>query len=235
MDFDQIIAAGRARALDFGSDWPGTTSVLYRRIQIREQDLFSQASRVNPDYFGVNTVGVLDVNTDVNLKTLEDEASPIFPTSSITRVEIEDPGTHPDYQACDKVSIISPSGADAALAPRMILRNFVLHGYKGPTGDMQGVTSVCIYYGYRPANRALPMDGTELAELPPVYQELLVLDVTEYLLKMTQELAPERKSAALAQVQTEIASWSGTFMAEVTDYAGAQVSQFGAVVGAQRT
>ena len=33
--------------------------MLNRRIQIREQELFSEANRINPDYFGVTSTGVL--------------------------------------------------------------------------------------------------------------------------------------------------------------------------------
>lgn len=233
MTFEEIVDAGRARALDFGVDWPSTARVLYRRIQIRQQELFSGANRVNPDYFGINVQGILSATFDVDLKVLEDPvASPTLdPTAAITRVEILDPGTS-DYAQCDDVSIITPNDPDAACAPRMTLRNFILHGYKT---DMAGVVSVCIYYGYRPQSLAEPILDSAVAELPEVYQELLVIDVCRFLLKMSIEMNPESKAAALAVLGEEITEMQQTFFSEVADYAGAQVSRFGSVVGTQRT
>ncbi len=232
MTWDEIIEQGRARALDFGADWPSATSVLYRRIQVRQQEIFSTANRINPDYFGQNTVGALDANGDVNMASLDVEGSVVDPTAAVTRVEIQNPGSHPTLVRGDEVAIIPHNDPDAGIAPRMTLRSFILHAY---CGDMDGVSSVCIYYGFRPALKPMPMDGSETSDLPSVYDELLVLDVTKFLVKLTMELATERKVAALGVVQEEIDAMLTTFIAEVADYAGAQVSRFGSVVGGQRT
>ncbi len=231
MTFDEIITEGRSRAMDFGADFPSTGPVLYRRIQVKEQTIFSQANRVNPDYFGANTVGALDANGDVNMGSLDQEGSAVDPTAGVTRVEIQNPGSHPTLVRGDEVAIVPHNDPEAGLAPRMTLRGFVLHAI---CGDMDDVSSVCIYYGRRPADRALPMDGTETSELPSVYQELLVYDLTTFLLKMTVGMEPEVKTAALAVLASDVEEMSGTFMAEVADYAGGQVSRFGSVVGGQR-
>lgn len=231
MTFDQIVEAALSRAMDFGQDFPTTRRVMYRRIEIREQEIFSLAARVNPDYFGVNAEGFLDSLGDVDLRTLDLVGSAIDPTSSVTRVEIQQPGTHPSLVCGQEVSLVTPNDREAALPPRMWLRNFTLHAVPG---DMVGVVSVCIYYAYRPAPRTLPMTGAESSELPSVYQELLVLDLTKWLLKQSISMSTEIKVAATEILNAEEQAMVGTFSQEIQDYAGAQVSRFGSVVGGQR-
>lgn len=230
MTFDEIIDNAKARGLEFGSSFPTTNRVLYRRIEIHQQELFSQASRINPDYFGVSAKGPLDAEFALDLKGLEVSVG-VDPASAVTRVEIQDAGTHPTLVTGDQVNLVSQSDREAALAPRMTLRNFVLRGIGT---DLTGVVSVCVYYGYRPENFATPMDGTEEAELPDVYQELLVIDATKWMLKQTLSMNVEARAGAIAALSEEEDEMSGAFMAEVADYAGGQVSRFGDVRGSQR-
>jgi len=232
MTFDQIIVAAKSRAFDFGADFPTTSLTLYRRIEIRESEIFGLANRANPDYFGKNLVGALTARGDLNLASVDVVGSTVDPASTITRVEIEDEGTHPKLQCGDKVTIISHADPDAGISPRMWLRNFVLHGYKT---DLDGVVSVCVYYGYRPAPRTLPHTGAETSELPSVYQELLVIDLIGWMLRQSISMDPEKKAAAIGLLDGEETKSMSGFMAEVQDYSGAQVSRFGSVVGGQRT
>ena len=51
---------------------------------------------------------------------------------------------------------------------------------------------------------------------------------------MTLALKNQIKAAGLAARSEEEGGMVGAFMAEVTDYAGAQVSRFGGVRGSQR-
>ena len=230
MTFQDIVDNAKARAVDFGATFPSTERVLYRRIEIRQQQIFSEATRVNPDYFGKSAEGTLDATFSVNLKDLE-AAALVDPAANVTRVEIEDAGTHPTLVTGDEVNLVSVGDIEAALAPRMTLRDFIL---KGVGTELQGVVSVCVLYGYRPSNKTTPLDGTENAELPDVYQELLVLDLVKWMLKQTLELGDEARAGAIAVFSEEEGEMQGAFMAEVTDYAGAQVSRFGFVRGSQR-
>ena len=230
MTFDEIVDNAKARALDFGGTFPSTKRVLYRRIEIHQQELFSQASRMNPDYFGVSASGTLDANGIVDIK--EQQASvDVDPAANITRVEVEDAGTHPTLVTGDEINVVPLNDIEVALAPRMTLRNFAL---RQVGTDLAGVVSVCAFYGYRPETKATPLDGSEEAELPAVYQELLVIDLTKWMVRMTLALETQIKAAALAALSEEQGEMNGAFMAEVTDYAGAQVSRFGGVRGSQR-
>ena len=230
MTYDEIIENAKSRSLDFGATFPTTKRVLYRRIEIRQQELFSAAARVNPDYFGVSATGTLDAEGNVDIKDQQASAD-VDPAANITRVEVEDAGTHPTLVSGDEVHIVSLNDVRAALPPRMTLRNFVL---RQVGTDLAGVISVCAFYGYRPENKTTPLDGSETAELPDVFQELLVYDIVKFLLKQTLDMDVATKTGALALLDTEESEMSASFVAEVTDYAGAQVSRFGDVKGAQR-
>lgn len=230
MTYDEIIENAKSRSLDFGATFPTTKRVLYRRIEIRQQELFSAAARVNPDYFGVSATGTLDAEGNVDIKDQQASAD-VDPAANITRVEVEDAGTHPVLVSGDEVHIVSLNDVRAALPPRMTLRNFVL---RQVGTDLAGVVSVCAFYGYRPENKTTPLDGSETAELPDVFQELLVYDIVKFLLKQTLDMDVATKTGALALLDTEESEMSASFVAEVTDYAGAQVSRFGDVKGAQR-
>lgn len=231
MTYDEIVDAALARAMDFGNSFPTTRPVLYRRIEIRQSEIFTLAARVNPDYFGVNVIGVLDADGLVDLAELDADTAVADPTSAITRIEIRDAGTHPTLQCGKEVTLVTPNDREAGLAPRMTLRNFTLRPIPG---DMDGVVSVCVFYAYRPRPKATPLDGTEESELPSFYQELSVIDLTKWLLKQSISMAVETKAAALAALSDEEKEMLTTFMAEVADYAGAQVSRFGSVAGSQR-
>ncbi len=230
MTFDEIVDNAKARAVDFGATFPSTKRVLYRRIEIYQQELFSKAARVNPDYFGKSATGTLDVNGFVDIKDQQASAN-VDPAANVTRVEVEDPGTHPTLVAGDEIHLVSINDVEAAFAPRMTLRNFVL---RQVGTDLAGVVSVCAFYGYRPENKTQPLDGSEIAELPAVYQELLVLDLIKWMLKQTISIDSGAKAAAIEVVELEQGAMDGTFLAEVADFAGAQVSRFGSVVGTQR-
>lgn len=231
MTFDQIVDQALARAMDFGNSFPTARPVLYRRIEVRQQHIFTLAGRVNPDYFGVTTTGTLDVNGEVDLGALDVIGSAIDPSTAITRVEISDPGTHPTLQAGDEVTLVTVNDLEAGLAPRMTLRNATLRAI---LGDMAGVTSVLVYYSYRPALKDVPMDGSEQSELPSVYDELLVIDLTKWLLMQSMSMSADAKLKALEALTAEEANMMSTFLAEVGDFAGAQVSRFNSVVGGQR-
>ena len=230
MTFQEIVDNAKSRGLDFSVTYPTTERVLFRRIEIRQQELFSAATRVNPDYFGKSATGTLDANGFVDIKDQQASVD-VDPAANITRVEVEDAGTHPTLVTGDEINIVSISDVEADLPPRMTLRNFVL---RQVGTDLAGVVSVCAFYGYRPENKATPLDGTEEAELPSVYQELLVMDLTQWLVQQTLEMDAGRKTAALEVLSVDEGQMMDAFLQEVADFAGAQVSRFGDVKGAQR-
>jgi hypothetical protein len=230
MTFQEIVDNAKARGLDFSVTYPTTERVLFRRIEIRQREIFSAAARLNPDYFGTSSEGPIDAEFRANLKDL-DVAADVDPAANVTRVEIGDPGTHPTLQNGDQVNVVSISDREAELAPRMTLRNFVLEGVGQ---DLAGVVTIVIFYGYFPETKAVPHDGFEEAELPLAYQELLVFDLTRWLIQQTLEMDPATKTAALEVLGVEAGEMLVAFLAEVGDFAGAQVSRFGDVVGSQR-
>lgn len=230
MTFEEILVEAKTRALDLGAEFPSAKSVLYRQIEQQQQLLFTKASRVNPDYFGVNACGELDTSFRVDLRDLEGAVG-VDPASSITRIEICDAGTHPTLVAGDEVFVVTENDIEAELAPRVTLRNFIV---RGVGTDLTGIVSLCVHYGYRPENKTAPLDGTETAELPDIYQELLVVGLATWMIRVTISLDPEKKAAALGVLGPEEQELLAAFMAEIADYAGAQRSRFGSVQGTQR-
>jgi hypothetical protein len=230
MTFQEIVDNAKARGLDFSVTYPTTDRVLFRRIEIRQQELFSAADRVNPDYYGVSASSDLDANFAVDIKDMEASVD-VDPAAAITRVEVFDAGSSPSLAGGDEIGIVSIHDVDAEIPPRMTLRNFVLTGVGQ---DLLGVISVKAFYGYRPANKTTPLDGSEVAELPDVYQELLVMDLTQWMVQQTLEMDAGRKTAALEVLGVDEGQMLDAFLQEVVDYAGAQVSRFGDVKGAQR-
>lgn len=230
MTFQEIVDNAKARGLDWSVSYPTTERVMYRRIEIRQQELFSAATRVNPDYFGVSASGALSATFEADIKDMEASVG-VDPSAGVTRVEVFDAGTSPTLVAGDEINIVSVHDVEAELAPRMTLRDFVLSGVGQ---DLVGVVSIEAFYGYRPANKTAPMDGTEVAELPDVYQELLVIDLTSWMVKQTLEMDAGTKTAALEILGADEGQMLEAFLGEVTDYAGAQVSRFGDVRGSQR-
>ena len=230
MTYDEIIEHAKERGLFFGMTFPTTSRVLYRRIEVRQQEIFSQAARVNPDYFGVSATGTLDANGAADIKDQQASLN-VDPAANISRVEVEDAGTHPTLVTGDQINIVAFTDVVADLPPRMTLRNFVL---RQVGTDLEGVISICAFYGYRPENKTTPLDGTETAELPSVYQELLVIDLMKWVMKQTLDMDVAGKASAIAALSEEEGEMSGAFLTEVGDFAGAQVSRFGSVRGSQR-
>jgi hypothetical protein len=230
MTFQEIVDNAKSRGLDFSVTYPTTDRVLFRRIEIRQQEIFSAAARANPDYFGVNAEGPLDSEFRANLKDL-DVSVDVDPAANVTRVEVMDAGTHPTLVDGDQINIVSVSDVEADLPPRMTLRNFILTGVGQ---DLAGVVSITVFYGYRPETKATPLDGFEVAELPLPYHELLVMDLTQWMVQQTLEMDAAKKVAALEVLGVDEGQMLDVFLQEVSDFAGAQVSRFGDVKGSQR-
>lgn len=221
MTFQEIVDNAKSRAIDFSVTFPTTERVLFRRIEIRQQELFSAAGRVNPDYFGVSASGPLDSDFKADIKDMEQSVN-VDPAAAIARVEVDDPGTHPTLEQGDQINIVSLSDLDAELPPRMTLRNFVLTGVGT---ELKGVARINVFYGYRPENKTSPLDGTEDAELPDVYQELLVIDLVSWMIKQTLDMEASRKSAALEILGQDEGQMLEAYLAECADYGGVQIGR----------
>jgi len=219
--YEEVVVAAMARGLDWDADFPSTRLPLYRRIGKRQQQLFTKASKVNPDYYGVKAGAALDANDELDLRDLE-AAPSVDQAAGVQRVEISDAGTS-SYATGDKVSIVSVDDIEAELAPRMTLRDFVL---KGVGTDLANVVSICVYYPRYPDMPANDEDGSTVLQLSETYSELLVIDLTKYLVKKTLSIEADVKAKILETLNAEEQEELGIYLAEVGTFGVGQSRRF---------
>lgn len=208
-----------ARAMEFTSSVPSTESLMYRRIGLRQQQLFGRAAIVSPDYWGICATAGLD-DSAADLSDMDD---PIESAESVTKIDIVDPGSS-DWDAGQEIRVVSLSDPDAELAPRATIRNRVI---RGVGSDLDGVISIKIHYSRIPLPVA-PTDGTRAADIPAPHDELLVVDLTMDLLAKTLGMDASLRTAALERLRAEENVLLAAFDLHVREYAGSLSSRFGA-------
>ena len=72
---EDLVEQALSRCAEYGGNYPATRSLLYRRLGVRQQELFAAAARANPEYFGATAIGTLDANKAVSLATMGSPAS----------------------------------------------------------------------------------------------------------------------------------------------------------------
>lgn len=217
---EQLAIVALARALDFDAEVPSTRQVHWRRLQLRQQQLFSIASRLNPDYYGVSASGVLDANAALNLDDLATTAL-VDQAVGIQRIEIDDAGTS-GLTTGDDVNIVSVDDIDADLSPRVTLRDFII---RGVGSDLTNVTSLCVFYSRIPdlIQEAL---GTETVQLPEQYQELLVVDLLRDMISKTISMEATTKTAVLELLTGEESGLMDPYLKEVATFQHGQRHRF---------
>lgn len=202
---------------DFGISVENTPrSVLYARMSMRQRELFTWASTIDPDFYGECVLGVLD-NGGVDLNLLEQEEA-IYPIESIQIIRIEDPGTDERYQRGDRVRIVRTDDT-RELPPRATLRSKIL---RSVGDDLTNVVSVMIWFSRRP--RPINPDGSGTVELMDPFSHLLAFDVAKYILQRDPELAG---AAANAHLEALEAASLASFEAHIRGSYRALEARFG--------
>ncbi len=194
---------------------------MYRRIGKRQQQLMSMASKVSPDYHGACATGDLDSTGCLDLRDLETAAG-LDQAGVIQRLEVNDPGTS-GLPTGTQVHLISRDDLKAAVAPRATLRDRIIRGIEP---DLDGVTSIDVYYGRIADMPATAEDGTTDLEMHEVHQELLIIDLTKDLVRKALELSPEAKAAILAILDVEEQAALADYTNDVAAFASAQEKRF---------
>lgn len=218
MTIEEIAVQALARASEFSNSVPGARSVMYRRIGVRQQQLFAKAARINPDYYGICATGQVDDGA-VDLADLVD---PVEAADSIARIEIAAAGTS-TYASGTRVNSVPVDDTDIEDAPRVTIRNRIL---RGVGTDLDGVVSLKVHYSRIPLAIA-PTDGTRQADLEEPHVELLVVDLTKILVKKLTSLSATISSAVLGSLDTEEAALLADFERHVAEYSGVSASRFG--------
>lgn len=210
MTFEDVRRAALARLMEYGDRWPHGRSVAYRRIGVRQQQLYALAARANPEYAGVCAIGTL-VDGAANFAAME---PPVLRPEAITLVEIHDPGES-DYEVGQRITIVTADDPDG-VPPRALLRHRVLFGVGS---DLDGVAKVKVWYPYIPEPTAPDEDGTREVEIPDPHSELLVVDLARDFARKTISIEPETRAAIVAALNDEEAPMLAEWIAHVQGYA----------------
>jgi len=221
MTYEEVIENALARTLDWDGEFPSTRLPMYRRVGVRQQQLFSMASKINPDYYGTEAGADLDSEYRLDLKDL-DGAANLDQACGVQRVVILDPGTS-TYVADDEVNIVSIDDIDADLPPRVTIRDQIV---KGVGTDLALVTSLCVKYPRYADMPANTEDGTTDIELQQPYQELLVIDLTKDLVRKCLSMETEVKAATQTILNEEEQELLVIYMADVKAFAIGQHQRF---------
>ncbi|MCL7965370.1 MAG: hypothetical protein M8858_08130 [marine benthic group bacterium] len=221
MTYEEVVEAAMARGLDWDADFPSTRLPLYRRIGTRQQQLFTMASKANPDYYGVKAGAAIDANDELNLRDMAGVPA-VDQAAGVQRIEIGDHGTS-SYADGDEVHTISIDDPDAALAPRVTLRDMVIKGFGT---DLDNVTSLCVYYPRYPDMPDNDEDGSTDLEISEAYTELLVIDLTKYLVKKTLSIEADVKARVMEELEKEEQEQFASYMSDVVAFSLGQSRRF---------
>lgn len=205
---EEIAVQALSRTADFTSATK-TRSLMYRRVGVRQHQLFSVAGNHNPEYFGASAWSNLDANKAADLR---DFIAPVPTPEQVQQVTIHTVAGGSPYVVGREIAIVSVSDAGAELPPRMTLRDAVL---RQVGTDLATVTAVRVWYSRQPVALGATSETTA-TELPTPWDELLVLDLARYLLRSAKD--SEARTKALQELADEETEMLAGFIAHVTNY-----------------
>lgn len=217
MTVQEAIDKARARCAELGANVPGTLSLMVQHISEAQQELFARGAQWNPDYFGTCVVGTLDGSAIDVLKILD----PLEIPETITRIEIADPGSS-EWSAGTEVDAVTLSDPEAGRPPRCFVRRKIISGV---AGELDGVTSLRIYYSPSP----LPLVEANLdkqLEIPRPHDRIVYLDLALYLLDKLPsptDAITQGKAAITAELTKALAE----FESHVRSYVMTTRTRFG--------
>lgn len=209
MLFEDVRQAALARLGEFTDKFPNGTQVPYRRIGVRQQELYAMAAHENPEYAGTCAEGDV-TNGAVSFATM---SPPVLTPERITRIEVSEV-TGAAYQLGTEITVVPIADQDG-IAPRATLRNGLL---KGVAGELDDVTKVNVFYPYRPEPTAATETGTREVEIPDPYSELLVIDLAREYVRKALHLGATR-AEIIGAIEDEEKPLLGAWAAHVREYA----------------
>lgn len=217
--FEEIRQAALARLAEFTDQAPSGRQVPYRRIGVRQQELYAIAADLNPEYSGDCAIGDVDEGA-CDLKQMED-AEDVANAERITKVLVKARSTEADgsWPVGTEVHIIAIGDPDAADAPRATLRRGVIRGY---AGELDKVSQLEVYYPYRPEPTAAAEDGTREVEIPDPHSELLVIDLCRDYVRKAMALDMKDRTAIIAMLAEEEEPMLARWGTHVQEYAPVQ-------------
>lgn len=189
---ETMVRQALGRVGDVTDTYPSTRGPMYRRIGVRQRQIFAHVAQVNPDYYGANTAinlvaGVADLTTLDELPEV------------LQRVEIANPGTSA-YAVGREVAIVSLTDPDGELAPRVTFRQSVLAQVGS---DLVNVASLRVWHSRMPASIAVNDSGGTFLLLDQPWDALLELDLAGWVVGKASAIPADVRAAALAMFKAE--------------------------------
>lgn len=224
---DDIIDFAQGIVSDYTDNYPTTKSVMYQRINIRQNELFALVASWDKEYYGVHATAELDSSGCADLAAMREAG--IFPIERVDRVEILDRGTNENVDNGDEVNIVPAYDTKGHIAPRATLRSHILGQYDT---DLQGVVSLRIFYSRQP--KEIDFKGlvggerNQPVEIPSPWHALLAWDLARDLIRRAPGMDIEKRMPSLemiAAVETEVLAG---FENHVRGFAHARQDRFNA-------
>lgn len=212
--FEDIRVGALIRVSEFTDYRPTGTQAPYRRIGIRQQELFADATHENPEYAGQCAIGTVDSGA----VALTSMSPPVATPERITKIIIKTVNGSTKYKVGDEITIVPVADPDG-IPPRAYLRNKTLIGVDG---ELDGVGSIEMFYPYRPEPTSATEDGTRLVEIADPYSELLVVDLAEDYLAKALQLDQKIRDAIIALFKAEETDMHERWLQHVREYAPIQ-------------
>lgn len=212
--FEEIRQASLARIGEFTDKYPTGTQVPFRRIGVRQQQLYAMAAHENPEYTGQCAIGTVDSGA-VDLTSMSPPVATPERISLIKIYELND-AERPPYSAGDEITVVSVADQDGN-APRALLRHKRLYGING---ELDGVATIEIFFPYRPEPTDADEDGTREVEIADPHSELLVVDLTKLYARLA--MTREERAPLMADLKEEEDEMIAAWLAHVREYAPIQ-------------
>lgn len=215
MKTSDVIVAAQSRCTDYGVTFPNANSLLYRRMGVRQQQLFAVAAQLNPDYFGIYATVVLAAGAaDMSLML----GDGVLEAELVTRILVEDKGTS-TYANGQQVNIVDLADPEVADAPRVSIRGGIIRQIGT---DLVNVTSLRVEYSYRPGLIGQDDDGQTVLLLPTSFGELLVIDLARDLTAKAMDIDAAKKGVISEALKAEEAGLLASFGEHVMKFVNPQ-------------
>lgn len=227
--YDDIRIAALARALDWNVTVPSSKSVMFNKVGGRQQELFTLAAAVDPEYYEVQAIGTLSSGAvDIALMLTDGVLECVKATKAKVETLIGSPSANAP-EVGDEIHLIPASDdPDAYLAPRATIKNKILEQVGT---DLVDVESIRLFYSYRPDGPAVDEDGTTELALEQPFDDLLVIDLARDLARKTIGMDAQAKLAITAALDEEEKGLLGTFQNHIRSFSAARQSRMAHTTG----
>jgi hypothetical protein len=201
-----------------------SSTELIAYVSTYEQQVYMEAARENPDYFGTEGTTSARGSSTATWDLLTNPGN----ISAISRIEVAAiVGTVAGISVGDEVSLISIRHPEHGVSPRLYVRNRVAHEYGSELQDDASnyVSQLKLWYSWLPATRTATSD---VLDLPDEHLALVVLPLAK--LFAVRDQRPDEVQALELEYQMHYA----TFLQAVSVYDEGMIREITATPASSR-